>query len=179
MKTKLIIGLGNPGAAYEKTRHNVGFMMLDMIADKAPGFSGWKKETRWSSWINQVVADGKKIILAKPLTFMNKSGSAAQSIAAYFKINLDDILVVHDDIDILLGEYKLQRSRSSAGHRGVQDIMDKLGSNDFWRLRIGVARPDRRKMGDAADFVLRKFSLLEKNKLKKTFGKILEQEKLI
>jgi len=176
---KLIIGLGNPDSKYEKTRHNTGFILIDLIQEKSADFSNWKEDKKNQSLVSTVNIDGKKIILAKPQTFMNKSGEAVQKLISYYNIDLEDVLVIHDDIDILLGEYKLQREKSSAGHRGVEDIIEKLNSNDFWRLRIGVARPERKKMGNAAKFVLQKFTLLERKKIKKVFNEILEKKDLI
>lgn len=177
--TKLIIGLGNPNSAYEKTRHNTGFMLIDLIQKKLADFSNWKEDKKNQSIISTANVNGNKIILAKPQTFMNKSGQAVQKLVSYYNVDLGDLLVIHDDIDILLGEYKLQREKSSAGHKGVEDIIEKLKSNDFWRLRIGIARPERKKMGDAAKFVLQKFTLLERKKLKRAFSEILEKETLI
>jgi len=160
---KLIIGLGNPGAKYEKTRHNVGFMIVDELQKSDAGFSNWKEDKKNKSLISK----SSKLILAKPQTFMNNSGQAVQSLMSYYNIDLENILVIHDDVDILLGKIKIQKGRSAAGHKGVQSIIDQINSKDFTRLRIGVARKSRTKMGDTARFVLRKFTILERKKIKK------------
>jgi len=173
--TKLIIGLGNPGQQYKNTRHNIGFMVLDKFQkENEADFSNWKEDKKNQSLICTGKINNKTYILAQPQTFMNKSGEAVQKLMAYYKINLDDLLVIHDDIDIVLGEIKLQKGRSSAGHKGVQSIIDQIGSKDFSRLRIGIAKEDRKKMGDIVKFVLRKFGLFEKKKLNKILNKAIE-----
>ncbi|HUT22679.1 MAG TPA: ribosome biogenesis GTPase Der [Candidatus Bipolaricaulota bacterium] len=167
--TKLIVGLGNPGKEYESTRHNAGFTALDELKKEAQyDFGGWILDKKNQSWLSAGRLDGNKIILAKPQTFMNNSGEAVQKLVKYYNIDLDNLLVIHDDVDFLLGEYKIQKSRSSAGQKGVQSIIDFLGSNDFHRLRLGIAREDKKKMGDTADFVLKKFTMAEKKKFMET-----------
>ncbi len=161
--TKLIIGLGNPGSKYEKTRHNIGFMILDKLQKTEANFSNWKEDKKNQS----LVSKSKNLILAKPQTFMNNSGQAAQKLMSYYNIDLNNLFVIHDDVDILFGEIKLQKGRSSAGHKGVQSIIEQTGSKDFSRLRVGVARKGREKMGDTAKFVLHKFGCFERKKLKK------------
>ncbi len=173
--TKLIIGLGNPGTVYKNTRHNVGFMTLDKLQKKEADFSNWKDDKKSQSRISKAKINDQTIILAKPQTFMNKSGETVSKLAEYYKIDLKNLLVIHDDIDILLGKYKLQREKSSAGHRGIDSIINQLGSKDFWRLRIGIARPERKKMGDVTSFVLRNFTILEKKKLKKIIELAIEE----
>ncbi len=134
---KLIIGLGNPGKKYEKTRHNVGFMAVDKIASnfKFPHFSFEKK---FNADISKGSIDGTSIILAKPQTFMNNSGLSAKVIMDYYKIQENDLIVIHDDLDIIIGNYKNSKNRNSAGHKGVQSIIDRLNSKNFERIRIGA-----------------------------------------
>jgi PTH1 family peptidyl-tRNA hydrolase len=108
---------------------------------------------------------------------MNNSGQAVQKLMFYYDISLNDILIIHDDIDLSLGEIKLQKDRSSAGHRGIQSIIDQLNSKNFWRLRIGVAKKEKEKTGDAAKFVLNKFSLFERKKLKKIIKQAIDEIK--
>jgi len=134
---KLIVGLGNPGSKYEKTRHNIGFMVIDFL-------------------IQSEQFDSKKIKLIKPQTMMNNSGQEVKSIADYYKIPAQDILVIHDDIDLPLGQIKIQQNRSSAGHKGVQSIIDSLGTKDFIRMRIGI-RPEELTI-DTEKFVIQKFT---------------------
>jgi PTH1 family peptidyl-tRNA hydrolase len=124
----LIIGLGNPGRQHENTRHNVGFMVLDKISNN---FKFVKK-------FNCEIAKLGDAIFAKPQTFMNLSGQAVQAIMSFYKINSEDLVVIHDDLDIELGDFKIQKNRSSAGHNGVQSIIDSIGTKDFTRIRVGI-----------------------------------------
>jgi PTH1 family peptidyl-tRNA hydrolase len=138
---KLLVGLGNPGEKFKKTRHNVGFMALDMISSKIQS-SGWRIQSNFNAEISEASINGEKILLAKPQTFMNESGNAVRAIANYYKINTVDIIIIHDDLDIAIGKYKIARDRTSAGHKGVQSIIDHLGTKDFTRIRIGIEIPE-------------------------------------
>lgn len=133
---KLIIGLGNPGKEYENSRHNVG---------------------KW------IIGQLKNFQLTKSTVFMNESGKFVKRLMDRYKIPLDDLLIIHDDLDILLGEFKLQKGRGAAGHKGVQSIIDVLGNNNFWRLRIGIGRPPEGM--EPEDYVLGKFSPEELEKI--------------
>lgn len=157
---KLIVGLGNPGKEYEKTRHNVGFMVLDALHDS------WKLNKKFNAEIAETTLNDVKVILAKPLTFMNASGEAVQTIAHFYKINPEDIIVVHDDKDIPLGTVKVQKERGDAGHNGVRSIVEHLKSNAFTRVRVGTASENKRKMQDTTKFVLSRFGLFEKTKFR-------------
>lgn len=161
---KLIIGLGNPGKQYEKTRHNVGFMVLDALQDEwqREGISAWETSKKFNALVCGITLLGEKIILAKPLTFMNHSGEAVSLLAHYYKIPSRDIIVVHDEKDIPLGTIKVQRNRGDAGHNGIKSIITCIGTKDFNRIRVGVASKDEKKMQDTPTFVLGKFGLLEK-----------------
>lgn len=165
---KLIIGLGNPGKKYEKTRHNVGFLVLDALHEKLAKeqMSPWEHSRKFRSEIAGATLNNEKIILAKPQTFMNESGVAVQQIANFYKLNSKDIIVVHDDKDIPLGEIKVQQDRGSAGHNGIKSIIEHIGTQDFLRIRVGVANDNAKQMENIADFVLSKFGLFEKGKLK-------------
>jgi PTH1 family peptidyl-tRNA hydrolase len=139
MKTLLIIGLGNPGKKFEKTRHNAGFMFADYFRSKnRENFSDWG----FSKKINGDISVGKignnKIILLKPQTFMNLSGEAVSAAKKYYKVKLKNIVVVHDEIDLPLGDYKFSTNCSSAGHKGAQNVTDALDTKNFTRLRIGI-----------------------------------------
>jgi peptidyl-tRNA hydrolase, PTH1 family len=149
---KLIVGLGNPGIKYKKTRHNLGFRAIDELAEKF--------QSAFNAKISEKKIKNQKVILAKPQTFMNNSGAAVKSIADYYKIPVEDILVIHDDIDLPLGEIKVQQGRGAAGHKGVQSIIDSLNSKDFIRIRIGV-RPAQAKQLNVEKFVLQKFTTEE------------------
>lgn len=144
---KLIVGLGNPDQKFSKNRHNAGFIFVESLAEDR-GLA-WTLEKKFEA---EIAAD-KSLMLVKPQTFMNRSGDAVSKLVNFFKINLNDLIVVHDDVDLEPGETKFKKSTSSAGHHGVESIMEKLGSQDFWRLRIGVGRPDTEKF-DVEDYVL-------------------------
>lgn len=128
---KLIAFLGNPGKEYEKTRHNAGFLLSDDIYAKV----NW--QSKFHSFFLQ---DGERKIL-KPITYMNLSGTSVSEAATFFKIKSDEILVVHDDMDLPVGEARLQKGGGTKGHNGLKNIRDRIGSSDFWRLRIGIGKP--------------------------------------
>lgn len=155
---KLIVGLGNPGDKYSRTRHNVGFMVMEALA-KRMGLEKWELSNKHKSLLVTL----PQFILAKPQTFMNDSGVAVSALASYFKINNSDLFVVHDDLDIKLGEYKIQNGIGPKVHNGVNSIEEKLGSNDFWRVRAGIdnriaARSEGFFVGSGEEYVLQKFS---------------------
>jgi PTH1 family peptidyl-tRNA hydrolase len=135
----LVVGLGNPGPSYEGTRHNVGFDLLDRLAQQWAGV--WAFEGRHKGLVARVTRLPAPIYLLKPQTFMNVSGQSVASLARFFKIEPARILVVHDDIDLLPGTIKLKTGGGHAGHNGLKDIDAQLGTRDYWRLRIGVGRP--------------------------------------
>lgn len=177
----LIVGLGNPGKRYEKTRHNVGFMAVDLLhrsLDNA-GVSAWELSSKFNAAIAGGTVNGTKIILAKPMTFMNSSGEAVQLIAHYYKIPAKDIIVVHDDKDLQLGEYKIQKNRGHAGHNGVRSITELIGSADYTRVRIGIASANNKKMTDVPAFVLEKFGLLERKKIQTILEKTITELKTL
>lgn len=152
-KPYLIIGLGNPGRKFREDRHNIGFMALDQIANSVDQtFSKVKFEA--------LVADyhyhGRKVIVAKPQTFMNHSGNSVVQLKRYYRVPNPQLLVLFDDLDLPLGTLRLRPTGGSGGHRGMQSVIDKLGSSDFPRMRMGIGRPPGRM--DPADFVLSSFS---------------------
>lgn len=160
---KIIIGLGNPGKEYEKTRHNIGFMAISYLLLDIGIDVKWKFEKRSNAEIAKGEITGQKVILVKPQTFMNNSGQAVKQLITNYKLLITNLLIIHDDLDLPLGTLRLSRGSGSAGHKGVQSIIDALGTKDFWRLRVGIGP----KRGDAAQFVLKPFSRLEQTKLKK------------
>lgn len=168
---KLIIGLGNPGKKYQNTRHNLGFETLDYLAAKLETIN-WQKKEQLNVLITEKIFDSQKIILAKPQGFMNNSGSAVKTIINYFKIPISDLIVIHDDLDLPLGEFKIQRARGSAGHRGVQSIIDALDTNDFTRIRIGISPLQTEYEIEAEKFVLQKFTADEEKIILETIKKI-------
>lgn len=169
---KLIIGLGNPGKKYEKTRHNIGFRVLDEVA----------AIFKFDKKFNAEMVKNKKIIFAKPQSFMNNSGEVVLAIKKYYKIKPTDIVVVHDDLDLPLGEIRENFGSRSAGHKGVQSIIDFLDTKDFTRVRIGIGPcpekiPSRLRHGfggQAEKFVLQKFSKKEEKELKEIIKKTAE-----
>lgn len=136
---KLIVGLGNPGSEYSETRHNAGFWFLDRLAaDYRTSFSADRK---YHGDTARLVADDTDYRLLKPQTFMNKSGRAVQAVSAYFNIKPEEILVVHDEIDLDTGVVRLKQGGGHGGHNGLRDIIEQIGSKDFLRLRLGVGHP--------------------------------------
>jgi len=168
---KLIIGLGNPGKSYTKTRHNIGWLVLDKLADK----DKWSESKKGKLLHLHQTRDNHEIELIKPLTFMNNSGQAIAYALKKHNLTASDIIVVHDDKDLILGKIKVQTGASSAGHNGVKSIIEHLKTKDFTRVRIGVASDNSRKMADTSKFVLNKFSLLEKSKLNEALKQAVEQ----
>lgn len=154
---KLVVGLGNPGKEYENTRHNVGFIIIDNYLKDV----NWKKNTDSFEYMKNI--DGEKVIFLKPLTFMNLSGLAVGRIAKYYKINPEDILIIHDDLDLPSCTYRFKTNSSSGGHNGIKSIIDNLGTNSFCRLKIGIGN---NKSINTKDFVLSKLSKNEIEDLK-------------
>jgi PTH1 family peptidyl-tRNA hydrolase len=147
---KLIVGLGNPGRQYERTRHNAGFLFLDSLADELN--CTWFNESKFQGLFAQAKIANTPIMLLKPDTFMNRSGQSVGKIARYYKLQAEEILVVHDELDFNPGIVKLKKDGGHAGHNGLRDIIAHLNSNQFYRLRIGIGRPVAGKV--VADFVL-------------------------
>ncbi len=147
---KLIVGLGNPGRQYEKTRHNAGFLFLDTLADQLG--CTWVNESKFQGIFAQSKIANTPVMLLKPDTFMNRSGQSVGKIARYYKLQPEEILVVHDELDFNPGLVKLKKDGGHAGHNGLRDIIAHLNSNQFYRLRIGIGRPAAGKV--VADFVL-------------------------
>jgi len=136
---RLIVGLGNPGADYAATRHNAGFWWVDRLADRYGG--QFKSDSRFHGQLCRIQADGRECWLLKPGTFMNRSGQSVSSLAKYYKIGLDEILVAHDELDMSPGVVRLKFGGGHAGHNGLRDIISAMGGRDFWRLRIGIDHP--------------------------------------
>jgi len=135
---KLIVGLGNPGPEYEKNRHNIGFICLNHFA-RTQGIGFDKKQGKARIGTGEVA--GVKVVLARPQTYMNRSGESVSRLIKRFDINLDDLLVIHDDLDLPLGKTRLRQGGGSGGHKGIESIISCLGSQDFIRLRVGTGRP--------------------------------------
>ena len=153
---KLIVGLGNPGKEYEKTRHNIGFMALDYF----PGNNFDNK--KFDALYYKQVINGEDVIFIKPLTFMNLSGQSVVRFVNYFKIDHRDVLIIQDDLDLPTGTIKLKYKSSSGGHNGIKSIIHELGTDEIPRLKIGISND---KLLDTKDYVLSRFSKEEIDKL--------------
>lgn len=166
---KLIVGLGNPGKEYEKTRHNLGFMVVDALAEKL----GVKliAERKLKAEI-AITLRSETLILAKPDTFMNHSGSSVSKIASYYKLAVEDIWVISDDFDLEYGTIRVRKGGSSGGHNGLKDIIEKIGE-DFVRFRVGIKSPMLQKI-PSEKFVLQNFDSAESNDLEEVVKKTLQ-----
>lgn len=162
MTPSLIVGLGNPGRRYDHTRHNLGFRVLDGLTDQNQGWSPWKKEG--DVLVCQTAQTGHKIFVIKPQTFMNDSGAAVARFIKFYKIPLNQVWVVHDDVDLPFGELRQAFDRGSAGHQGVESIISHLGGQAFHRLRIGISS-NRPRGIPSEDYVLQNFSNEEEETL--------------
>ena len=156
-KTKLIVGLGNPGKEYVNTRHNTGFIVIDYYAEKKGLSFKEEKGGLYSSFNN----NGNKYILLKPLSYMNNSGDVVKKYVDYYKIDIDDILIIYDDKDFDVGTFKVKIDGSSAGHNGIKNIIENLKTEDFKRLKVGLSKNNV----DMVSFVLGKFNNDERCKL--------------
>ena len=152
MDRRLIVGLGNPGSAYARHRHSIGFRIIDAFAAKHAVPVAKKS---FDAEIGEGVVAGQRVLLAKPMSFMNNSGFSVKAMVDFYKIAPAEILVVHDDLDLDLGRFKWVEGRGHGGHNGIRSIMDELATTDFFRLRIGIGRPVNHQ--DPADYVLMPF----------------------
>jgi len=162
----LLVGLGNPSPDNEHNRHNIGFKVIDAINKK---FSLSKQKPKFKGLLTTGIIEDKKVYAIKPLTFMNNSGQAIRELIEYFKIDLKDVFVFHDDLDIEFGKIKAKFAGSSAGHNGIESI-DKFIGKDYSRIRIGIGRPDSED--EVAEHVLKNFDEEEKEKMIYTIKKI-------
>lgn len=165
---KLVVGLGNPEKKYDNTRHNIGFWVLEKF------LSNEKWQKKFQGLYCQKVINSQTVIFLKPLTYMNLSGLAVKEYVNYFNIALDDILIIHDDLDLPIGSYRLKKNSSSGGHNGIKSIIKELNSMNFSRLKVGIQNDN---IVDTIDFVLGKFSNKEIALLEEiypTIEKILE-----
>jgi peptidyl-tRNA hydrolase, PTH1 family len=149
----LVAGLGNPGREYAQTRHNVGFMVAEELARRTGG--SWRG--KFSGELAEVRLEGMRLALLRPQTFMNESGRSVAAAARFFKVEPDELLVVHDEVDLEPGRLQVRLGGGLAGHNGLRSVAQQLGTPDFARLRIGVGRPERGDPRPVADFVLSEF----------------------
>ncbi|MGW2659399.1 aminoacyl-tRNA hydrolase [Nocardia tengchongensis] len=157
----LVIGLGNPGSEYERTRHNVGFMVADLLAERVGGrFTVHKKS---GADLLEARLDGRKVLLAKPRTYMNLSGRPVAALAKFFSVPATEVIVVHDELDLPFGAVRLKRGGGEGGHNGLRSISQALTTKDYLRVRFGIGRPPGRQ--DPADYVLKPFSAPERKEV--------------
>ena len=149
---KLIVGLGNPGSQYERTRHNIGFMVIDCLAER------WNikmNQSKFNGLYGTGTVNGEKVVLLKPLTYMNLSGEAIAPLARFYKIDIKDIAVIYDDLDLPKGKIRLRQKGSAGGHNGMKSTIQQLGGDGFNRIRVGIGRPEGRI--PVPDYVLTNF----------------------
>jgi PTH1 family peptidyl-tRNA hydrolase len=162
----LVVGLGNPGPDYSGNRHNAGFMVLDVLAGTA---GGRFKSHRARADVVEGRLAGERVVLAKPRSYMNESGGPVKALCDFYKVPLDRVIVVHDELDIPYGAIRLKKGGGDNGHNGLRSITKSLGGRDYLRVRVGIGRPPGRM--DAAAFVLRDFSGTERKELDLTIGR--------
>jgi PTH1 family peptidyl-tRNA hydrolase len=169
----LIVGLGNPGDSYVRNRHNIGFMCINHLA-RSYNIRLNKKEGQARTGSGEV--SGKQVILAKPQTFMNRSGQAVSHLVRKYQVTRDRLIVIHDDLDLPPGKIRIRQGGSSAGHRGIMSITDSLGGRDFTRIRIGIGRPDATEDKDAevVDYVLGNLTPEEKKTVTEVLPRVSE-----
>jgi PTH1 family peptidyl-tRNA hydrolase len=179
---KIIVGLGNPGPKHTKTRHNLGFMVADAFLKdfESAAENLWHEEKKFQSEVAEIIWQPKKsqeekVILVKPLTYMNGSGLAVSSVSKFYKVGPSDIWIIHDEVDLPLGGMKIRFGGASAGHKGVESIIEHLGTDKFWRFRVGIGaqheKIEGKKIKPIDNFVLGTFSESERGKLREIIKK--------
>lgn len=169
-KIKMIVGLGNPGSEYEQTRHNAGFWFIDELAWQYK--ASLKEEKKFFGSVARISISGSDLWLLKPATFMNCSGQAVAALAQFYKIRPEEILVVHDELDIPCGRIKFKLGGGNGGHNGLKDIQARLGTPDFYRLRLGIDHPGDRNL--VVGYVLNKPSLEHRQQIDEAINKSLK-----
>lgn len=167
---KIVVGLGNYGKEYEGTRHNAGFLLVDKLNEG----QAWNEDSKFEAWVNKT----SEWVLVKPKTYMNESGRATRKIMDFYKIPHSDLILIHDDLDLKLGEYKIQEGVGPKIHNGVSSVERNVGDKRFWRVRLGV---DNRKetgyVGSGADYVLERFRSEERQILEQVIEKVIIEMK--
>lgn len=164
----LVVGLGNPGDQYMGTRHNVGFTAIDAVAKAETDFTAWRMGKKWNALVSSGTMHNEPVALAKPQTFMNLSGNAIQALVAFRKLSPNNVIVIHDEVDLPVGTIRIQKGGSAAGHHGIESIIASVG-HDFIRVRIGVANA---KNTPAGSMVLKPFSNTEKEIISKVLDRV-------
>ena len=165
---KLIVGLGNPGKEYEKTRHNIGFMTIDKFASK---LGVEINKDKFNGLYCDTLIGGEKVILLKPQSYINLSGEVIRKYIDFFKINIEDVLIIHDDLDLPVGIYRVKQQGSSGGHNGLKNIELHLGTQEYKRIKIGISN---NKLMDTKDYVLGKLSKEETEEIEKVKDIVLD-----
>jgi PTH1 family peptidyl-tRNA hydrolase len=159
----LVIGLGNPGPEYAKNRHNVGFMVADLLADRIGAKFGRHRKAAALVAEGHLGLGGPRLVIAKPMTFMNLSGGPVAALSQFYKIPIEQVIAVHDELDIPYGQLRLKVGGGEGGHNGLRSMSKSLGSKEYLRVRVGIGRPPGRQ--DPADYVLSDFSTVERKEL--------------
>ena len=176
---RLIVGLGNPGAEYERTRHNAGCWALDEIA-RAIGASGFSTDKKMKAEVASANLDGRKVWLLKPQTYMNCSGQSVGPFARFHDIRPDEVLVLHDELDLLPGQLRVKQGGSSGGHNGLKDIQSALSTPNYWRLRIGIGHPRSLQLNQSvADFVLHRPRQEEQIDIDRSIDRVAAEAQLL
>ncbi len=157
---KIIVGLGNPGVGYQWSRHNIGFQVVDRLSEIKQIVVRTK---RFKALYGKGRIDRQDVLVVKPMTFMNLSGEAVEKVVAFFHAGMEDLIVVHDDLDLPFGRLRIKRRGGDGGHQGIRSIIDSLGQNTFLRLKVGIGKPPKGR--EAADYVLGSFNEVEKSQL--------------
>jgi PTH1 family peptidyl-tRNA hydrolase len=166
---KVIVGLGNPGERYAATRHNVGFMTVDHLAER------WNIKfgpSKLKGWLGEGIMGQEKVILLKPTTYMNLSGESVRAVLDWYKMDLDDFLVIYDELDLPTGQLRLREKGGAGGHNGIKSLVDHLGTNEFKRIRIGIDRPA--PGSDISHYVLDSFAKSEQLSITEALGRACE-----
>jgi PTH1 family peptidyl-tRNA hydrolase len=171
---KIIVGLGNPGTLYRMTRHNIGFQVIDRLAkiNHIP-----IRTKRYKSLYGTGGIDSQQVILIKPLTFMNRSGEAVKKVADFFHLGMEDLVVVHDDLDLPFGRLRYKRRGGDGGHQGIRSIIERTGGDNFLRLKVGIGRPPQGV--DPAEYVLEGFDKIEQSHLNQILSQGAESLKVM
>jgi len=165
---KVVVGLGNPGQRYAGTRHNIGFLVIDYLAESP---RAGRFQSRFQGQVGELIEDGEKILLVKPETFMNLSGRCVREVLNFYQVPVEDLLVVCDDINLPLGKLRVRARGSDGGQKGLRDIRNHLGTDEYARLRVGIDAPGQ---SDAADYVLSRFRPSEKPVIEEAVAKAAE-----
>jgi PTH1 family peptidyl-tRNA hydrolase len=162
----LVVGLGNPGSEYAATRHNIGFLVVDELAGRARGRFASHKRAR--AQVAEERVAGHRVVLAKPMSYMNESGGPVKALAEFYKVPLEHLVVIHDELDIDFATLRLKHGGGDNGHNGLKSLRRSLGSGDYYRIRVGIGRPPGRQ--DPADYVLKPWSSVERKELELLVG---------